>query len=493
MSSTSETSLKRKIAGQGVLLFAGFGLAQGCSFARNALLGHLLSKGDFGIAAVITLTLQLLETATDIAADRFIIQSDTGDDRKLLGIAHAVQLLRAIVIAAALWLVAPFAAAFFHVPEAAWGFRAAAAALLVKGFTHLDSKRLQKLLDNRAAMLLEVVPQACAMLLTWPAVLYWQSYEAIVWLTLAQAGLGVLISHLVARTRWQPAWDGQLFRRLVAFSWPIWLSAIPLMAVYQGDRMIIGRYFGVEALAGYTAAFLMTMVPGLIASRVSFSLVLPMLSQVKEPQQTELFVTRLGLLSEATALMTGLYAAVFLMAGGEIVSLAFGPKYADLHAVVGALALMWSARMLQAVPGTALMALGRTDIYPVAGCIRAAALAPAFALAVGGASLAHVAAAGALGEIASFIYVWRTIAVARRGSARPMMLSAVMLVVTISVAVLAHSTFPARSGLVDQLPQILVGLVCASLACLPLMPQLRWMAIGVLERRLLARLGPIPR
>ena len=61
MSTPTDAGLKRRVAGQGMLLFAGFGLAQGCSFARNALLGHLLSKSDFGIAATITLTLQLLE------------------------------------------------------------------------------------------------------------------------------------------------------------------------------------------------------------------------------------------------------------------------------------------------------------------------------------------------------------------------------------------------------------------------------------------------
>ena len=179
--------------------------------------------------------------------------------------------------------------------------------------------------------------------------------------------MGVVISHAVARRSWRLAWNKDLARRLLTFSWPIWLSAIPLMAVFQGDRMIIGHYFGVEALAGYTAVFMMTMVPGLIASRVSFSLVLPMLSQAKELHQNELFVTRLALLSEATALMTGLYAALFLLAGSQIVTMTFGPKYDGLYPVVAALAVMWSTRMLQAVPGTALMALGPHGHLPDRG------------------------------------------------------------------------------------------------------------------------------
>ena len=61
-------SLSGRLAGQGALLFAGFAGAQVCSFLRNALLGHWLAKGDFGIAATLTLTLTLIEILSDLGA-----------------------------------------------------------------------------------------------------------------------------------------------------------------------------------------------------------------------------------------------------------------------------------------------------------------------------------------------------------------------------------------------------------------------------------------
>ena len=66
--STKPTS--RRIAGQGALLFSGFAAAQALSFVRNVLLGHALSRGDFGIAATIALILQLIETLSDLGSDR---------------------------------------------------------------------------------------------------------------------------------------------------------------------------------------------------------------------------------------------------------------------------------------------------------------------------------------------------------------------------------------------------------------------------------------
>ena len=73
---------RRRIAGQGMLLFTGFGAAQALSFVRNALIGHALSKGDFGIAAAITILLQMVETLSDLGSDRMILRIEQGKGHK---------------------------------------------------------------------------------------------------------------------------------------------------------------------------------------------------------------------------------------------------------------------------------------------------------------------------------------------------------------------------------------------------------------------------
>ena len=98
-----QLATKRRIAGQGAMLFAGFASAQVLSFARNAVLGHTLSKGDFGVAASITLMLQLVETLSDLGSDKLIVQAADGNDRRFLAASHTVLVVRGLVLSALLF------------------------------------------------------------------------------------------------------------------------------------------------------------------------------------------------------------------------------------------------------------------------------------------------------------------------------------------------------------------------------------------------------
>ena len=406
MPSTDRPRLASRVAGQGALLFSGFALAQALSFARNALLAHTLSKGDFGIAAAILLLLQTIETLSDLGADRLIVQHRNGDDARFVATAHTALVLRgiatALLIAAAAWPLAHF----FGVPQAAWGFAAIALSPLIKSFVHLDSRRVQRRLDNRPQVLIEVVPQALALALAWPAVALTEGYAAVVALALLQALVAVVVSHVYAERCYALAFDRRHLRRIVAFGWPIWASAFPLVAVYQGDRLLIGHLAGIEALAAYTVAFMVTMVPGLIAAKVGNALMLPLLAGVRDDALR--FNDRFLVMIEVTAIAAGAYLAAFVLLGGAIVEIAFGRNYAGLGGIVAWLALMWSMRMLQATLGVALMAHGTTRPFLVAGLIRALGLPLAFAALHMRLGLEGAAAAGAIAELMSLVYVgWR--------------------------------------------------------------------------------------
>lgn len=397
---------RARIARQGALLFSGYAVSQALSFARNAIVAHWLSKGDFGIAAAIVLLLQLLETLSDLGADRLIVQARDGDEPRLVATAHATLVLRGLLTALALFAIAAPMAHFFGIPEAQWAFAAAALVPLVKGFVSLDSRLAQRHLDNRPQMLIEALPQLAGVVLVIPAIRIFGDYSAVLWLSLAQALVAVIISHAIAARPYRLALDRAYLKRLVVFGWPIWASAFPLIAVYQGDRMLIGHLIGMEGLAAYTAAFMITMVPGLIAAKVANALMLPLLSSERDDMRA--FAARFRMMAEATSLASALYLIAFIIAGGAVLPLAFGSNYTGLGALVGWLALMWSLRMLQAVPGAALLAKGITKPFFTAGMIRACGLILAFVAVKWGHGLEGAAAAGALAEFFSLAYVtWR--------------------------------------------------------------------------------------
>ncbi len=399
-------TLSRRVAGQGALLLSGFAGAQAMAFVRNALLGHMLAKGDFGVAAILTLLLQLLDSLTDLGVDRLIVQAKDGDDARFVATNHTALVVRGVLIGTILFVTSGAIADFFMVPDAASAIAAIALVPLLRGFQHLDARRAQRHLNSRPFVWIEVAPQAVALALTWPVVSYVPDFQAVVWLSLAQAITALAVSHAVAQRRYQLAFDTAILKRLIDFGWPIWLSAFPLVAVYHGDRIVIGRLLGVEDLAGYSAAFLLAMVPGLIAGKVGQSLMLPVFAAARgDAAQLQ---RRFAALSEATAIAAAIYLATAILAGGDLLRIAFGPNYAGLGGVMAWLAAMWAVRMLQAVPGMLLLSAGETTPFLIAGLLRALALLPATAVALMGYGLESIAAMGLVGEIASLAYVaWR--------------------------------------------------------------------------------------
>ena len=395
-------ALFRRLLGQGTLMLAGFGSAQVLGFGRNILFAHMLSKGDFGTAAVLTIALQTFETVSDVAVDRMILQASDGQDRRMIATGHAVMIARSLLLGVLLFLAAPLFARLFGLVEATMAFEAVALIPLLKGFMHLDCRLAQRKLDNRAAVLIEVIPQALALAAVWPAVRLTGDYTAALWVTGIQAAASTLASHCLASQSYRIAFDTVLLKRFAHFGWPILLSAIPVLAVFQGDRAIVARYEGVEALAGYTVAFLMTMVPATLAVRVGLPLMLPLLSVdgTSLARRNERFT----LMFEISVLAASLYLAGFLMLGGTAVRLAFGHNYAGYGAVTSALALMWAIRLLQAPFGAFLMAAGDNRPLLIAGIVRALALAPTYLAAHMGMSLAALGICGAVGEFGSLLY-----------------------------------------------------------------------------------------
>ncbi|MEO1718719.1 MAG: oligosaccharide flippase family protein [Pseudomonadota bacterium] len=392
----------RLIAGQTAMLFAGFATAQGCAFLRNAIFANVLSRGDFGVAALI-LTLQMIETLAELGADKLIVQADDGASDAVVGTAQCFQLIRGVATGVLLIALAIPMAEFYGIPDAAPAFMAIALAPLMRGFINLDIRRAQRALNNRPYIVVEVLPQILALIATPIALMYSPTFAAVVIVAVVQSGATLLVSHLMSSRPMRTAWDVSVAWRMLAFAWPIWASALPLIAVYHGDRVLIGRLIDMEAVAGYSAAFLITMVPGLIAAKVGNAMLLPLLSSVKADRAQ--FRTRLRAMIVVVSAVAALYVIGFALLGGPLLAFAFGPEYEGLGLVVLLLAVSWGLRMLQVVPGMALMAIGRTQTLFTAGCIRALGLVGVFAVISGGYGIAGVAGVAAIAELASLAFV----------------------------------------------------------------------------------------
>lgn len=393
--------LRRKLLGGGGVLLGGQVLGQACSFVRNVVIARLLTPEDFGIAAALGMAMSLVEMVSNLAVDRLLVQAEDGNDPVFQATAHAFQVIRGIGLALILFLLAWPASQLFDIPHARWAFQCVALVPLIRGFMHLDPKRVQREFSFAPDVATELVPQVFLLIAAWPFVWWFKDYSAMLWLLVWQAATMVATSHALAERRYSWAWDRDFFRRMVVFGWPLLLNGLLMFLVFQGDQLVVGAAYDMTQLGVFSAAFTITFVPTLVIAKVSSALLLPLLSRVQSDFQkfVEFYsFSNCGLCLIGIAFSTG-----FILLGQQVVVFTFGNQYAAVDGIIGWLAVMQMLRVQRIGPTIAAMANGDTRMLLVANIGRTAAFPLAIWLALTGKSLQWVVIAGCLGELLALL------------------------------------------------------------------------------------------
>ncbi len=339
-----------------MLLIVGQVLGQIMAFLRNIIVARLLIPEDFGIAATFTLVVTMLEMVSNLSVDRLLVQAEDGDELEFQSTAHAFQVLRGLLVAAFVFLLAwPFSH-FFGIPHTLWAFQCVALVPLIRGFVHLDPKRLHRRLDYWRDVVSELVPQLVMILIAWPLALWLNDFSTMLWLLVVQVVGMVLLTHALAERRYAWSLNYSVLKRMLTFGWPLLLNGLLLFLILQGDRFLIGSSLGMSTLAIYTVAFLITSIPAQVVTKVAAALLLPVLS--KSQQEPNRFIARYTFTVQALCLIGSAMATVFLFVGHRIVVLTYGPQYDGVNSFIGWLAIMQSIRLLRVVPTIASMAWG---------------------------------------------------------------------------------------------------------------------------------------
>ncbi len=387
----------KKFAKTSLLLMLGQGSGQALSLLRNAIIGHLLSPKDFGIASTFAITISVIEMASDMGSDKLLIQAKDGNDTLLQSTAQFFTVLRGFISCFFLLLLAPYIAALFKVSEAEWAFSALALVPLIRGFMHFDVKRFHREMRFFPNLFSELTPQVLTFILTFPIVLILKDYSAVIDLILLQSLFLVLMTHRLAKRRYQITFDDAALKRLVEFGWPLMINGFLMFFIFQGDKFVIGIYYDMEKLGIYSAAFMLTMTPALLIIKVLTSLILPFFS--KKQDDIQLLNTNYLLATEITVFIISIYTVAFTLYGEPILELVFGEHYKNKGELITSLSILWSLRMLR-VPATLLaMSKGDTKIGLISNIFRSFALFGVFYFAMKQYPIEIIAYIGCFGEL----------------------------------------------------------------------------------------------
>jgi O-antigen/teichoic acid export membrane protein len=297
----------------------------------NIVLSYWIAPAAFGLMTLVNIVVNGLNMFSDVGLGASIIQNDRGDDPTFRNTAWTVQTIRGVILWLCACLLAWPASLFYEEPRLLWLIPAVAISALISGFDSTSLFTVRRHLQFGRLTILELSAQATGVfvMLTWA----WMSPSVIALVagSLVTALVKMVASHFFiagAGNRFQ--WDSEAFTSLFHFGKWIFISTIITFFAEQSDRLVLGKLVSMDALGIYGFGFAIGVLPLMLLSRLSTSVVVAHLAQAyraaRDSMRHQLFAAReillplavfivLGVVLEAESFFILLYSEQFHGAG----------------------------------------------------------------------------------------------------------------------------------------------------------------------------------
>lgn len=416
-----------------LLILSGNAAASFLLMLRNLIVARLIPVEDYGIAATFALAMAVVEMASVFGLHQQIVQAKEGDDPHFQAALQGFQLLRGLASGAILFLLAGPLAQFMGIPQVAWAYQVLAIVPVLNALVHFDIHRLNRQMRFGPLLWNGILPALASLLLIYPLVHWFGDWRVMLWAILAQAAAATLTSHLMAERRWRIVFDPSIISSSIRFGWPIMVNAILLFLVFQGDKLIIGRLLGMEALAIFAMGLTFTLTPTLVLAKSAQNFFLPRISTAVGTTDYAPLALRT---MHSIALAALAFVSLTFLLGAPLVLFLLGEKYADLVPLILWFAIGQGLRVMKAGPAIVALAIGQTANAMIANLLRILALPFAVIAAVNGANLLDLLLIGIVAEGLGFmISIWLVLRKSELSRTRTLLPFATVVLVGMVVAV----------------------------------------------------------
>jgi O-antigen/teichoic acid export membrane protein len=322
-----------------------------------AILAHLLSPHDYGIAAMVLVFSSLVYVFSDLAFGQALIQRATlteADRSTVFWTSLGAGALLTLVGIGLSWPVA----AFYGEPEVQPLFAALSLGFVVGAVASTQMALMQREMDFRSLEVREIIATTAA---------------AAVGITLAARGYGawaiIMQQLVVAAVSAALVWSFSSWRPHLRFS----MASLRDLGGYSGnvlgsrllfygnrnlDNLLVGRFLGAAALGAYAVSYNIMLAP---LSQISLPLqdvLFPALSRMQDDYER---ITRAWLRANRLVASITIPGMLGLIAvAPEFVAVVLGPKWDAAVPVLQILAWVGLLQSLQGLNGTVLRAVDRT-------------------------------------------------------------------------------------------------------------------------------------
>lgn len=410
--------------------------------ASTMILARLLAPDDFGIIAMASLVIGLIDVLLDMGVNITLVQNKeaTQDD---FDAAWTLRLIQSALAGALVVGAAQPSAAYFHDPRLASVVQALAVSVLLAGCENIGIVTFQKKMEFGLEFRFFFSRRISGFLITIAAAWYLHSYWALVVGQVAGRLVGVVLSYAVHPMRPRLSWVSM--KPMLAFSsWNL-LRGISGYLAENLHRLLVGRRESTALMGSYTLASDIAAMPSIELLAPLNRVLFPVLVAVKDdPPQLK----RVFLLAIAVQALIGVPAGAGLaLVASEAVRALLGERWMAAVPFIQIMGCINIVSALSVSGAYVLLAMGRariTALHSWCQVLMFVVLAQ-FLIPTGGAmAIAVLRLVVATAGLLSFIYLvgreqpsWR-LADVLRGVWRPCAAAALMVLVLWSLPDLAH-------------------------------------------------------
>lgn len=335
----------------------------GLRFGANLLLTRLLDPHVFGIMVIVNAMRFGIELLTDVGIEQNIIHHTDGLDERFFNTAWTMQVVRGIGLCVVFSSLSPLLSEFYGIDVTV--FLAVAFAPFLNGLHSTAVFGLVKSLDVKQRTLFEFKSESVGFIVTVLLATLTPTVWALIIGMLGTITFRSFLSYSLPRPPHRLVLDRTDVTRIMRFGRWIMISSIVMFAATNLDRLVLGKVAPLAILGIYGLARTMGDIPALMARKLSYQIIFPMLSAGDSEVSASFSATRLKL-----ALGSSLVIGVGVGCADWAVAILYDPRYAQAGWMLAS--LLWGSlvSVLSSFNEGMLLGLGRPAYESAANLAR---------------------------------------------------------------------------------------------------------------------------
>ncbi|WP_323846379.1 oligosaccharide flippase family protein [Microbulbifer magnicolonia] len=341
-----------------VLSTAGFGAQKLLQLASNLILTRILFPEAFGLMAIASIFLLGISLFSDLGIHQAIVQKKRGQEELFLNTAWSIKIIRGfaiwLVACAVAWPVSRLYSEAVLFPLIC----ALATTAIVQGFASTAISTLNRQLQFKRVVLLELLQAIIATLITIGLALWLKSVWALAAGAIAGGIIRTILSHVMLPShRHRFALDRSCAMEIIHFGKWILLATVACFLGSHAQPLLQGYLVSMATLGLLTIATSFVSAIDELADKLLTSVGFPALSRVVREQPERLHITVRQLRVVTNVIGVTAFLMLAMLAGG-LIEFLYDPRYLEASVYLSILAVNGAIDFMQGLYQSVQLARG---------------------------------------------------------------------------------------------------------------------------------------